>query len=124
MLNLSFCFRAEDLSELSADNFAWSLVSDTKNDFPSAFVRKSAGVLSQAVEVALCLPLLKLAMLAFESIENLLQPQWDGTHVNKPSRFKIPTNFSSAANAFSELSRSRFIASSTVSISWSTFGST
>ena len=47
-----------------------------------------------------------------------------GGHISSPSRLRIATSFSSAANAASALSLSRFIASSTVSTSCSFFGST
>ena len=45
-------------------------------------------------------------------------------HRNNPSLTRIPTSFSSAANAASALARNRFIASSTESVSCSVFGST
>lgn len=47
-----------------------------------------------------------------------------GGHISRPSRLRMPMSFSSAAKAASALSRSRVIASSTVSTSCSLFGST
>ena len=73
---------------------------------------------------SLGLPIFGIEVLALHADEDLLKPWWDGTHRSNPSLLRIPTNLSSAANAASALSRNRFMAWSTVSISCSTLGST
>ena len=110
--------------DLGAYDLARALIGDTEHNFTAAFIGQGTGVFGQAIEVVLSLPLLELAMLPFESVENLLEAWRDRTHVSKPSCLRIPTSLSSAANAASALPLSRFMASSTVSTSLVTFGST
>ena len=107
-----------------ADNLSRPMIGDAEDDLAPSFVCQSASVFGQAIKVVLLFPFLKLKVLSFESIKDLLKSRRDFTHVSNPSFLSIPTSRSSAENAASALSRRRFIASSTVSASVVTFGST